>query len=142
MLTPENLRDLAAHLLRRFKAFVRPKGVAVEMEAIARAFDLGALFGAGVEEIDEVDGVIGSVDADEADGESDVGGTGLAVDDVEDLLRDGFGLLDFGAGGAAETNRELAGIDGRENFEAEARADVLARRVYAASMAAQGGWGA
>ena len=26
--------------------------------------------------------------------------------------------------------------------EAEARADVLARRVYAASMAAQGGWGA
>lgn len=48
MLTPENLRDLAAHLLRRFKAFVRPKGVAVEMEAIARAFDLGALFGAGV----------------------------------------------------------------------------------------------
>ena len=48
MLTPDNLRDLAAHLLRRFRAFVRGKGNAVEMQAIAQAFGVAVLLGAGV----------------------------------------------------------------------------------------------
>lgn len=42
------LAALAAHLLRRFKAFVRPKGNAVEMETLARAFDLALLFSGGI----------------------------------------------------------------------------------------------
>lgn len=48
MLTPDNLRDLAAHLLKRFRAFLRGKGDAVEMQAIASAFGVAVLLGAGV----------------------------------------------------------------------------------------------
>ena len=48
MLTPDNLRDLASHLLKRFRAFVRGKGDAVEMQAIASAFGVAVLLGAGV----------------------------------------------------------------------------------------------
>jgi hypothetical protein len=48
MLTPESLGALADHLVRRFKAFVRGKGNAVEMQAIAQAFGVAVLLGAGV----------------------------------------------------------------------------------------------
>ncbi len=48
MLTPDNLRDLASHLLKRFRAIVRGKGDAVEMQAIASAFGVAVLLGAGV----------------------------------------------------------------------------------------------
>lgn len=48
MLTPENLRDLAAHLLKRFRAIVHGKGDAIEMQAIASAFGVAVLLGAGV----------------------------------------------------------------------------------------------
>ncbi len=48
MLTPDNLRDLASHLLKRFRAFVRGKGDAVEMQAIAQAFGVAVLLGAAV----------------------------------------------------------------------------------------------
>ena len=82
-----------------------------------------ALLGAGVEKVDEIDGIIGGVNADEADGDGDVGGAGFAVDGVEDLFRDGFGFFDLGAGGTAETDGELAGIDGGENLEPELRAE-------------------
>ena len=48
MLTPENLNALAEFLLKRFRAFVRPKGEAVEMQIVANALGVGALLGAGV----------------------------------------------------------------------------------------------
>lgn len=47
-LSVTQLNALAAFLLTRFRAFVRPKGDAIEMQVVATVFGVAGLFGAGV----------------------------------------------------------------------------------------------
>ena len=47
----------------------------------------------------------------------------VAADDVQRLVGELFGLLDAGARGGAHAQRELSGIDGREDRTAQGAAD-------------------
>jgi hypothetical protein len=52
-LSPSQLNALAVYLLTRFRAVVRGKGDAIEMQVIAAVFGVVQLFGAGIPSTDE-----------------------------------------------------------------------------------------
>ena len=94
-------------------------GIKVDL-GVGLELDLqGGFVGAAVPGMDEVDGIIGGVHADEAEGGADVLRAEFLLDDVQGAQGDLFGLVELGPGGGAQADLQLAVIGRREDLASE-----------------------
>ena len=79
----------------------------------------GGFVGTAVPGVDEIDGIIGGVHADEAEGGADVLCAEFLLDDFQGAQGDLLGLIELGAGRSAQADLQLAIIGRREDLASE-----------------------
>src|SRR5262249_51698035 len=75
--------------------------------------------GAAIPKVNEIDGIIRGMNADQAHRQRDIVRADFAFDKVKDLESDLFRVLDFCPGRGAQANGQLTGIDIWKNFNSE-----------------------
>ena len=98
-------------------------GVEVDLGAGLELDLKGGLIGAAVPRVDEVDGVVGRVDADEPERGADILGAEFGLDEAEGLQGDLLRLVELGAGRRTQAYLELAVVGAREDFAAQLGAE-------------------
>ena len=98
-------------------------GVEVDLGAGLELDLEGGLIGAAVPRVDEVDGVVGGVDADESERGADVIGAEFRLDEAEGLQGDLLGLVELSTGRRTQAYLELAVVGAREDLAAKLGAE-------------------